>query len=63
MILNLDILLIIPQLAEALLQKETLNYDDVKAVLGPMPYQNKVAVEPLQFESEINTWREAGKQG
>ncbi|XP_050691360.1 paraplegin-like [Eriocheir sinensis] len=50
-------------LAEALLQKETLNYDDVKAVLGPMPHQNKVVVEPLQFEGEINTWREAGKQG
>lgn len=54
---------IIPQLAEALLQKETLNYDDVKAVLGPMPYEDKVVVEPLQFEGEINRWREAGKEG
>ncbi|MPC09430.1 Paraplegin [Portunus trituberculatus] len=49
-------------LAEALLQKETLNYDDVKAVLGPMPHANKVLVEPIQFEGEINTWKEAGKQ-
>lgn len=49
-------------LAEALLQKETLNYDDVEAILGPPPYANKMAIEPLQFEGEINTWKEAGKQ-
>lgn len=49
-------------LAEALLQKETLNYDDVEAILGPPPHANKMAIEPLQFEGEINTWKEAGKQ-
>lgn len=48
-------------LAEALLQKETLNYDDVQAILGPPPHNQKVVVEPLQFESEINSWQGAGR--
>ncbi|XP_071540541.1 mitochondrial inner membrane m-AAA protease component paraplegin [Panulirus ornatus] len=48
-------------LSEALLQKETLNYDDVEAILGPPQYGPKVAIEPLQFEGEINTWKESGK--
>ncbi|KAK7082764.1 Paraplegin [Halocaridina rubra] len=48
-------------LAEALLQKETLNFDDVQAILGPPPFGQKVTVEPLQFEGEINTWKNAGR--
>lgn len=48
-------------LAESLLQKETLNYDDVEAILGPTPYGQKLVIEPLQFEGEINKWKDAGK--
>lgn len=48
-------------LAEALLQKETLNHTDVEAIIGPPPF-DKVPIEPLQFEGEINTWKEAGKE-
>lgn len=47
-------------LAEALLQKETLNYDDVEVILGPTPYGQKLVIEPLQFEGEINQWKNAG---
>ncbi|XP_076056662.1 SPG7 matrix AAA peptidase subunit, paraplegin [Oratosquilla oratoria] len=48
-------------LAEALLQKETLNYEDVKALLGPPPFGDKNLIEPIQFEGEINSWKEAGQ--
>lgn len=46
-------------LAEALLLKETLNYDDVQAILGPPPHSHKMVVEPLQFEGEISAWKDA----
>ena len=47
------------QLAEALLEKETLNYVDVEALIGPPPHGNKNLIEPLQFESEIS--QQAGR--
>jgi spastic paraplegia 7 len=47
------------QLAEALLKKETLNYVDVEALIGPPPHGKKNLIEPLQFESEIS--QQAGR--
>jgi len=41
-------------LAEALLQKETLNYADVELLIGPPPHGPKKRIDPLQFEAEIS---------
>ena len=41
-------------MAEELLIKETLNYHDVEALIGPPPHGQKQLIEPLQFEAEIN---------
>jgi spastic paraplegia protein 7 len=41
-------------LAEALLAKETLNYDDVLKLLGPPPHGKKNLVSPVDFENSIN---------
>jgi len=41
-------------LAEELLVKETLSYNDVEALIGPPPHGQKQFIEPLQFEAEIN---------
>lgn len=38
------------QLAEALLEKETLTYDDVEKLIGPPPFGKKRLVEPAEFE-------------
>ncbi|KYN11599.1 Paraplegin, partial [Trachymyrmex cornetzi] len=38
-------------LAEALLKKETLFYDDVEKLIGPPPYGKKRLVEPAEFEN------------
>ncbi|XP_020281694.1 paraplegin isoform X2 [Pseudomyrmex gracilis] len=37
-------------LAEALLEKETLTYDDVEKLIGPPPFGKKRLVEPAEFE-------------
>lgn len=37
-------------LAESLLKKETLNYDDVEALLGPPPFGRKHLIDPNEFE-------------
>ncbi|XP_014474861.1 PREDICTED: paraplegin [Dinoponera quadriceps] len=37
-------------LAQALLEKETLTYDDVEKLIGPPPYGKKRLVEPAEFE-------------
>ncbi|KAM0724707.1 Mitochondrial inner membrane m-AAA protease component paraplegin [Formica fusca] len=38
------------KLAEALLERETLTYDDVKKLIGPPPFGKKRLVEPAEFE-------------
>ncbi|XP_011690815.1 PREDICTED: paraplegin [Wasmannia auropunctata] len=38
-------------LAEALMKKETLSYDDVEKLIGPPPYGKKRLVEPAEFEN------------
>lgn len=41
------------QLAETLLKKETLNYEDVENLLGPPPYGTKRLIEPAEFEENL----------
>lgn len=45
------------KMAEALLKKETLVYEEVLELWGPPPFPNKALIEPVQFESEINSWQ------
>lgn len=40
-------------LAETLLKKETLNYDDVQTLLGPPPFSGKRLVDPAEFEENL----------
>ena len=40
-------------LAEALLQKETLTYDDVEKLLGPPPFGKKRLIEPTEFIADV----------
>jgi len=42
------------QLSELLLQKETLNYNEVEALLGPPPFGKKHLVSPVDFEQGLN---------
>ncbi|XP_046734056.1 paraplegin isoform X2 [Diprion similis] len=46
-------------IAEALLDKETLNYNDVVALIGPPPYGQKNLIEPADFEASIGTLEDA----
>jgi spastic paraplegia protein 7 len=46
------------QLASELLAKETLNYKDVEALIGPPPYGRKRLIGPEEFEIGVN--EEAG---
>lgn len=39
--------------AEALLERETLNYSDVEALLGPPPFGKKHLVSPVDFENQL----------
>ncbi|KZC08403.1 Paraplegin [Dufourea novaeangliae] len=41
-------------LAEELLKKETLTYDDVEKLLGPPPYGKKRLVEPAEFIADVD---------
>lgn len=44
------------QLAEALLLKETLNYDEVVELIGPPLFESaKMKIEPVEFEDSLNT--------
>ncbi|ODN04691.1 Paraplegin [Orchesella cincta] len=42
------------KMAQELLAKETLNYDDVEAILGPPPYGSKNLIGPDEFEVNVN---------
>lgn len=42
------------QLAETLLKKETLNYDDVEKLIGPPPFGKKTLIGPAEFEESVN---------
>lgn len=41
-------------MAEALLSKETLNYEEVEALLGPPPFGKKKLIGPEEFEVGVN---------
>lgn len=44
------------QLAEALLVKETLNYDEVVELIGaPLHEEAKRKIEPLEFEDSLKS--------
>merc|ERR1712045_564054 len=49
-------------MAEALLEKETLNYDDVEALLGPPPHGKKHLVSPVDYENQLKKQGELGKE-
>ena len=51
---RLTVFCVFHQLAEALLEKETLNFADVELLIGPPPHGQKNFIEPLQFEAELN---------
>lgn len=44
------------QLAENLFKKETLNYDDVEALIGPPPHGKKNLVDPAEFEENVRKY-------
>lgn len=48
------------QLAETLLKKETLNYDDVEKLIGPPPFGKKRLIDREEFEQSVN--KEAGEE-
>lgn len=44
------------QLAEALLEKETLNYDEVVELIGAPTYEAaKRKIDPIEFENSMKT--------
>lgn len=45
--------MLILQLAETLLAKETLNYEDVERLIGPPPFGRKRLIEPVEFEMSL----------
>lgn len=44
---------LLSKMAEELLIKETLNYDDVEALLGSPPHGKKNLVSPIDFERQL----------
>ena len=42
------------QLATELLKKETLNYDEVEAIIGPPPFGKKRLIGPDEFEAAVH---------
>ncbi|CAG4977961.1 unnamed protein product [Colias eurytheme] len=46
-------------LAEELLKKETLNYKQVEAILGPPPFPKKKFIEPVEFETDLKNMEKA----
>jgi len=49
-------------MAQALLKKETLNYDDVEALLGPPPFGKKHLVSPVDYENQLKKQAELAKE-
>ncbi|CAH2035977.1 unnamed protein product, partial [Iphiclides podalirius] len=46
-------------LAEALLKKETLNFEEVSAILGPPPFPGKKFIDPVEFENNLRSLESA----
>jgi len=51
------------QLAQLLLEKETLNYDEVEALLGPPPHGQKHLISPLDYETGLKEESKMGEEG
>lgn len=50
-------------MAEALLVKETLNYDDVVALIGPPKYDAaRRKIDPVEFEESIKSLSDDTKE-
>ncbi|CAG4984139.1 unnamed protein product [Parnassius apollo] len=47
------------KLAEELYKRETLNFDDVKAILGPPPFPRKKFIDPVEFENSLKNMEKA----
>lgn len=47
------------QLAEELLKKETLNFNEVQAILGPPPFPQKKFIDPIEFENSLRNLEKA----
>ena len=50
------------KMAQALLEKETLNYDDVEKLIGPPPHGKKHLVSPVDFEQSLNQQSKMGSK-
>lgn len=48
-------------LAEELIKKETLNFKDVEAILGPPPFPKKKFIDPVEFEANLRSMENAAK--
>lgn len=44
---------VLSQIAETLIKKETLNYDDIEALIGPPPFGKKRLIDPADFEELV----------
>lgn len=42
-------------MAETLLKKETLNYEEVEKLIGPPPFGQKRLIEPTEFDNSISS--------
>ena len=51
------------KMAEALLEKETLNYEDVERLLGPPPFGKKHLVSPADYEQQLREQANLAKGG
>ena len=50
------------KMAQALLEKETLNYDDVEKLIGAPPHGKKHLVSPVDFEQSLNQQSKMGSK-
>eukprot|EP00092_Neocalanus_flemingeri_P024531 GFUD01026605.1.p1 GENE.GFUD01026605.1~~GFUD01026605.1.p1 ORF type:complete len:767 (+),score=233.55 GFUD01026605.1:666-2966(+) len=50
-------------LAQKLLEVETLNYEDVEALLGPPPFGKKNLVSPIDYEQGLNQQSKLAEEG
>merc|ERR1712112_248177 len=49
--------------AQKLLEVETLNYNDVVALIGPPPFGKKNLISPIEYEQSLKNQSELGEQG
>ena len=49
-------------LAQALLERETLNYDDVEKLIGPPPFGKKHLVSPVEYEQNLDQQADLGSK-